>query len=223
MGTSPRLACCRKSRATVVDYLRRGALAGALLFAPVGFAQQEIDPSASPEAAVQRLHEALEEVAAEHGDADIEERYRQLEPVVSATHDLPYIAALTIRREWSDLDEDQRRRFVDALVRLSVTTYAARFRNLEAGMFAIEGNTPVGDDRAEVDAVLTTPQGETIPFEYVLHESGGGWKIINILADNVSDLALKRAEYRRLLQEGSIEDLIADLQRQAAEVAADAQ
>lgn len=198
----------------------RKVLAGALLFAPVCFAQEDVNAAATPEAAVETLHDALASVAAEYGDASLEERYRQIEPIVLATHDLPYIAELTIRRQWADLNADQRRRFVEAFTRLSVTTYAGRFRNLEAGMFTIEGGSPVGEDRAEVDAVLTTPSEETIPFQYVLHESGGGWKIINILADNVSDLALKRAEYRRLLQDASIEDLIAALERQTAELAA---
>jgi len=174
----------------------------------------------TPEATVRTLHEALVEVAAEHGDGSVEERYRALEPVVAATHDLPYIAELTIRREWRDLSAEQRRRFVDAFVRLSVATYASRFRNLREGMFEIAGSASLPAGRAQVTATLTTEVGEAIPFEYVLHESGGSWRIVNILANEVSDLALKRAEYRRLLEAGTIDDVIAELERQAEEVAA---
>jgi phospholipid transport system substrate-binding protein len=194
------------------------ALFAAALFAAAGSAQDGPAPAATPGAAIETLHDGLVEVAAASADAPFEQRYLQIEPIIAATHDLPYIAELTIRRDWARLTEVQRQRFIDAFARLSVATYASRFQNLEAGMFAIESSQPVAGGRAQVLATLSAPSGETIPFEYVLHETDdAGWRIINILADNVSDLALKRAEYRRVLQDGSIDDLIADLERQAAE------
>lgn len=205
--------------------LRCGLLLAAALFASAGAAQNDArgegpPPAATPEAAVETLHDGLADVAEEYRDAPFEERYAQVAPIVEATHDLPYIAELTIRRDWADLTDAQRQRFVDAFARLSISTYASRFRNLEPGMFAIEGGETLAGGRAQVLAVLTAPSGETIPFEYLLHETDDdGWKIINILADNVSDLALKRAEYRRVLQDGTIDELITELDRQAAEVA----
>ena len=171
----------------------------------------------SAAATVGRLHEGLVEVAARHGDDPVGVRYDALLPIVTATHDLPYIAELSIRREWRELTDAERDRFVDAFVRLSVATYASRFAGLEAGMFSLGGAEPLPGGRVQVGATLETRAGETIPFEYVLHETADGWKIVNILADNVSDLALKRAEYRRLLTDGTIDDVIAELERQAAE------
>jgi hypothetical protein len=38
------------------------------------------------------------------------------------------------------------------------------------------------------------------------------------LADGVSDLALKRAEYSRILADGTIDDLIEHLERQIADL-----
>lgn len=201
------------------------ALAAAALVAAPGRAQESAAPTETaaaptPDAAVERLLDGLVEVAAEHGDEPVEVRYDALLPIVTSTHDLPYIAELTIRREWRELTDEQRERFVDAFVRLSVMTYASRFGALERGMFELGDSEPPADGRAVVRATLTTRDGDEIPFEYVLHEADGGWKIVNILADNVSDLALKRAEYRRLLAGGTIDDVIAELERQADEAAA---
>lgn len=193
------------------------ALAATFAAVSLGRAQQSVPPT--PEAAVEQLLDGLVSAAQAHGGEPVEARYEALRPVVAATHDLPYIAELTIRREWRDLSDEQRQRFVDAFERLSVMTYASRFGSLEEGMFVLGGSEPPSDGRAVVTATLTTAQGDEIPFEYVLHEADGGWKIINILADNVSDLALKRAEYRRLLADGTIEDVIAELERQAAAAA----
>ncbi len=194
---------------------RWGWLAAAALAVAPAFAQNGEPPSSTPEAAVERLLDGLVEVAATRGDEPAQARYDALLPIITATHDLPYIAELTVRREWAGLTDEQRQRFVAAFVRLSVTTYATRFAGLEKGMFVRIEGAPREETRAVVEATLTTGEGEQIPFEYVLHEVDGGWKIINILADRVSDLALKRAEYRRLLADGTIEDVIAALERQA--------
>ena len=52
-------------------------------------------------------------------------------------------------------------------------------------------------------------------MEYLLQQEGAaGWRIINIVADGVSDLALKRAEYQRILSTGSIDTLITELEAQ---------
>jgi phospholipid transport system substrate-binding protein len=170
----------------------------------------------SPQAAIEHLWSALESASSA---AAVDERYRRLDPVVTATHDLPYIAELTIRREWASLSSEQKERFIAAFERLSVMTYASRFAALKPDMFKVTESRQVGDDRAQVEATLTTPKGEMIPFEYLLHETPSGWKIINILADNVSDLALKRAEYREVLDKGSIDDLIKHIEQQADEAA----
>jgi hypothetical protein len=61
---------------------------------------------------------------------------------------------------------------------------------------------------------------EDIPLEYTLHEGDAGWLIINILADGVSDLALKRAEFQRVLAGGTIGDLVRHLEEQTARMAA---
>lgn len=192
---------------------------GVVLAATPGLAQDRVAGTPTPEAAIEKLHDGLVEAAATLGDEPINVRYDALLPVVGTTHDLPYIAQLTIRREWAGLSEAERERFVDAFVRLSVMTYAGRFSGLDEGMFEIGESKALAGHRVSVSAELTTRAGDVIPFEYVLHETDDGWKIVNILADNVSDLALKRAEYRRLLDGGSIQDVIAELKRQAAEIA----
>jgi phospholipid transport system substrate-binding protein len=56
-------------------------------------------------------------------------------------------------------------------------------------------------------------------LEYLLErEADGTWRIINIVADGVSDLALKRAEYQRLFASGGIEGLLAELERQTEQL-----
>ncbi len=171
-------------------------------------------PAHAPADVVERLHTGLVELSAKSDQASLEQRIERLRPLITATHDLAYIAELTIRREWGDLSASERERFVDAFERLSIATYAGRFADLERDPFRVRERHEPDGGRARVSAEIDTRDGEPIPLDYVLAERDGRWKIINIVADGVSDLALKRAEYRRILADGNMDDLVAELEAQ---------
>jgi phospholipid transport system substrate-binding protein len=170
----------------------------------------------SPTAVVESLHEGLTDVASQ--SLDLAQRYERLLPLIERTHDLPYIAELTIRRQWRNLSAAERERFVEAFERLSVTTYASRFAGVAPGAFEEHGAAePQGESgRIEVRSAIVRGDGSKVPLDYLLHETDQGWRIVNILADGVSDLALKRAEYQQALEKGTIDDLIAVIDAQTA-------
>ena len=169
----------------------------------------------SPAATIASLQQALVAAPRERPKATVEERYRTLEPAIIATHDLPYIAEFALRRQWSTLAEADRQRFVAAFERLSVTTYAARFGNVAADAFRpIEAGAPDANGRVQVKTAIKRDGQADVSFEYLLQKNGESWQIINIVADGVSDLALKRAEYQRVFASGGIEGLIAELELQ---------
>jgi phospholipid transport system substrate-binding protein len=196
------------------------ATIGIVAFAAVGraFAQPAEAPAvpAEPAEVVAALHEGI--VAAAHPDRTVEQRYAELEPLVERTHDLPYIAELSIRRHWAGLTEEQRQRFLAAFRRLSVMTYASRFATVTAETFEVLGSEDAGNGRVQVHAAIHRADDPDVSLDYQLHEVDGSWKIINILADGVSDLALKRAEYARVLGTGTIDDLIKELESQTEDL-----
>jgi phospholipid transport system substrate-binding protein len=156
---------------------------------------------------IDRFHRSLVELAGV-GYRDLAARVAALGPVVRATHDLPYIARFTLRRQWDDLADPQRRVFLEAFQRLSVTTYATRFDAVTNDTFVILKAGPAGRGRIQVEAAINRLNGEPIPLTYLLHSSDEGWCIINIIADGVSDLALKRAEYQRVYGARGIDGLL---------------
>jgi phospholipid transport system substrate-binding protein len=169
----------------------------------------------SPAATISSLQQALVGVTRDKPNAAVDERYRALEPSIVKTHDLPYIAEFALRRQWATLADDDRRRFVAAFRRLSVMTYAARFANVAADTFRpIEAGAPDANGRVQVTTAIKREGQPDVSLEYLLQRDGEGWKIINIVADGVSDLALKRAEYQRVFASGGIDGLIAELEEQ---------
>lgn len=177
-------------------------------------AAQEVSTE-SPSATIASLQRGLVSLARDKPKATLDERYAALEPLIVATHDLPYIAEFALRRQWPTLSEADRARFVAAFEKLSVMTYAARFVGVGPDTFRpiVEGGEQQGS-RANVATAVARADGPDVPLEYLLQQTPQGWKIVNVVADGVSDLALKRAEYQRILSGGSIDTLVAELEAQ---------
>jgi phospholipid transport system substrate-binding protein len=56
-----------------------------------------------------------------------------------------------------------------------------------------------------------------VNFDYILdQDKNGEWKIINIMADGVSDLALKRAHYTDVIKVKGVDALIAEIKAKTA-------
>lgn len=171
----------------------------------------------TPDATIATLHRGLVDLTAAKPNATVEERYRALVPLIEATHDLPYIAEFALRRQWPMLSAADRERFVAAFERLSVTTYASRFKNVTAATFKSTGGATAADNgRMQVATMVARANAADVSLDYLLQQRDGSWKIINVVADGVSDLALKRAEYQRILASGTLDDLIKELDAQTA-------
>jgi phospholipid transport system substrate-binding protein len=169
----------------------------------------------TPETTIATLQQGLIAAASTSPNATIEQRYRALEPVIVATHNLAYIAEFALRRQWSSLAEADRKRFVAAFERLSVMTYAARFEAVGADTFRPIAAQPAdASGRGQVTTAIKRADQADVSLEYLLQQDEQGWRIINIVADGVSDLALKRAEYSRVFSSGGIDGLVAELEQQ---------
>ena len=209
-----------KQRCCIYRWLLRAACL-ALFIVPVSMVvaddSEQPDSLSNATAVVTRLHAALLGASSGLETGSFEQRYALLEPVITATHDLPYIGRFSMRRYWSDLTADQHTRFIDAFSRLSVATYANRFAGITDKTFGITEAQGTPRGHVEVIGTLLQNNGETLDMIYVLRQSNGDWRIINILVDGVSDLALKRAEYQLIYTEAGFPGLIDLLSVQTAE------
>ncbi len=193
---------------------RRASFAAVLLGATLVVHAADVATD-TPEATIATLQHGLIALSQQSPRATVDERYKALESLIVATHDLPYIAEFALRRQWPQLAETDRARFIAAFQRLSVMTYAARFVNVGSNTFRpITSGAATEAGRAQVMTGVARAGQPDVSFEYLLQKGGGGWRIANIVADGVSDLALKRAEYQRILATGTLDTLIKDLEAQ---------
>ena len=150
-----------------------------------------------------------------------ENRVTALRPLIEGTHDLAYMARMTIKSHWNTLGDDQREQFISAFGELSIATYASRFRDLVKVTFRTVNERQMSRDRVEIQTDLIEDNADSVALNYLLHETAGGWRIINVLADGVSELALKRTQYQQILKTQDFAALVRHLQQQRADLARD--
>ena len=138
-------------------------------------------------------------------------RYDKLYGPVINSHDLTKIARIVVGKEWEKLSEAQQQKLEDIFIRLSVASYAHNFKDYsgESFVFDSEEETPRGG--VVVHSHLIIPDDKPVKFDYMLKEKGNSWRIINIIANGVSDLALKRSEYTTILQREGFDALMAKI------------
>ena len=138
-------------------------------------------------------------------------RYDKLYDSVSNSHDLTKVARIVVGKEWEKLSEAQQQKLVDVFVRLSVASYAHNFKDYSGESFVFDSEEETTRGGVVVHSHLIIPDDKPVKFDYMLKEKGDSWRIINIIANGVSDLALKRSEYTTILQREGFDALIAKI------------
>jgi phospholipid transport system substrate-binding protein len=124
---------------------------------------------------------------------------------------MPFISRAVLGKHWDSLKDEQRSRFVQAFTQQSIATYAANFDSYSGERFKMIPEKQVDGGRILVQSQLIKSDGGQVQLDYLLHRAGGQWRIVNIIAEGVSDLALKRADYSAFLKSNGFEALLKKL------------
>lgn len=135
-------------------------------------------------------------------------RYERLKDSVSNSHELTKIARIVVGKEWEKLSEEQQQKLADVFSQLSIASYAHNFKDYSGESFVFDSEEETTRGGVVVHSRLIIPDDKPVKFDYMLKEKGNSWRIINIIANGVSDLALKRSEYTTILQREGFDALI---------------
>ena len=163
----------------------------------------------STEQVIQKLQSSLLQVMRDGEKLGYEGRFKFLEPVIDQSHDIEMIIKTILGATyWSQLDSEQKKLIIDTFRQLSIATYAGRFTHHEGEQFEVIEQRDLPHGQMLVRSQLTKSDGGTVNFDYVLQQAEDRWRIVNILFDGVSDLAIKRGEYRAIMQREGFQALI---------------
>ena len=180
------------------------------------------NPSAGdqgPTEVVERLHTTLLAVMKEGDQMGYSGRFNRLTPVIKATFDMPFISKTVLGKYWETFNKEQRSRFIEAFAKMSIATYATNFDRYAGEQFKTVSQKEASGGRILVQTQLIKSDGGKIQLDYLLHRTDGQWCVINIIAEGVSDLALKRADYSAFLKTKGFEALIEKLNEKVGQYA----
>jgi phospholipid transport system substrate-binding protein len=160
---------------------------------------------------VEKLHAALLSAMKEGHKIGYQGRFDQLAPVIKSSFDMPFISRTVLGKYWETLTNEQRSRFIEAFTQQSIATYAANFDSYSGERFEMIPEKKVDSGRILVQSQLIKSDGGRVQLDYLLHRTGSQWRIVNIIAEGVSDLALKRADYSAFLKNHGFEALLKKL------------
>jgi phospholipid transport system substrate-binding protein len=142
------------------------------------------------------------------------ERTAKLTPLVKATHDLSGMTRLVAGPAWATTGTADRDALLAAFTRHSAVTYAINFSRFNGEKFTVDPKVAMRGADALVHGAIVARDGTT-QVNYRLHEvpasDGGGWRIIDVFADGVSQIAVQRAEYASTIKAGGAAALAAKL------------
>ncbi len=167
------------------------------------------------QATVEKLHNVLLETMQQGAQLGFAGRAAKLAPTLAASFDFETISRLTTGRYWAQIPADKKREFIGVFTQLSTATYAANFKNFDGERFA----TRAQEDKKSaqlIKTVLIKTDGKEVSLNYLLAKAQGKWRIVNVVAQGVSDLSLKRAEYTAVIGSEGIDALIAKLKAKVA-------
>lgn len=168
-----------------------------------------VSASETPEQVIQKLQSSLIQAMRDGPQLGYEGRFKVLSPVIDQSHDIELIIKTILGSTyWSQLDDNQKNLVIDTFRQLSIATYAGRFTQHEGEQFEVIEQRELPHEQMLVRSQLTKSDGGIVNFDYVLQQKEGRWRIVNILFDGVSDLAIKRGEYRSIMQRDGFSALI---------------
>jgi phospholipid transport system substrate-binding protein len=184
----------------------------------VGLRELRAEPEAI--APIQQLDTALLQIMRAGQATPFGQRFETLGPVIDSVFDLSAILQVSVGLTWSSLPQDQQGALMVAFRRYTIANYVSNFDSYSGQRLDVlpdTRNLPNGEMLVQTRLVSTS--GETHQLDYVMRQTGGGWKAVDVLADgSISRVAVQRSDFRHLLASGGASALIQSLNRKTSDL-----
>lgn len=220
-------------QSTQSHFMKRSALALCLLITMV-FSVCALSPRtamANDSPAHQQLSTTITDVLEilqkpEYADPTLRPALRaEIEAKILKIFDNMGFAMRTVGPKWRTFTDEQRQTFADAFSGLLRATYLNSLDGYSGETIEYTGERYNNkQDKVEIQTVLKLKDKVPVPIFYRMSEEEGQWLVYDVVVEGISLVKNYRSQFAELLQNGTAEELItqinaktADLQKKAAE------
>jgi phospholipid transport system substrate-binding protein len=165
--------------------------------------------AAEPAPVVETFYATLLDVMKNADKLGFRGREQKLAPAIDKAYDLPLMARLSVGPQWQKLSPDEQQKITAGFRQMTIATYANRFDGYSGEKFEVEKPAVDASGGKLVQTKLIKSDGEVIQLNYLMRETGGEWKVIDVfLKGTVSELATRRSEFTSVLRRDGAQGLV---------------
>lgn len=128
--------------------------------------------------------------------------------------DFEHMAKLAVATNWGKATPEQRSQLVSEFRALLVRTYAASISSISEYKIEFKPlRLNSGDTDVIVNSEVSKPGAPPIAIDYRMEKQGEGWKVYDVMIDNVSLVTVYRSSFKSEVRKGGIDGLIQSLAR----------
>jgi phospholipid transport system substrate-binding protein len=140
--------------------------------------------------------------------------YELVDAKVLPHFDFRQMTQLAVGRNWARATPEQQQRLTDEFRALLVRTYAASLSSVADYKIDFKPlRMRPGDEDVTVNTEVSKPGAPPITIDYRMQKQATGWKVYDVLVDNVSLVTVYRNSFNAEVRKGGIDGLIAALAR----------
>ena len=177
------------------------------------------DASSGPKEIVRSFQSSLLETMKNSENTNINQRYENLAPNVQKAFHFPLMIQIASGNYWQQASKSERLDLVNAFQRMSIMTLATLFSGYSGEKFNVIREKKGPQKTTLVDTELIKSDKSKISIVYVTRQFKSGWRIIDVIVDKgISELLVRRSEYKQTLKSGGVPSLIKLLNNKASEI-----
>ena len=159
---------------------------------------------------------------AKDSSASKEAKQKKIEAIFSEKVDIAFVGKFVLGKYWRAATPKQQQDYLAAYKPFILKNYANKLTKYSGQTYVLK-NPHMEDDIAVVTMEIDDPNsGNKINVDYRLCDGGnaGKYRINDIVVEGVSLLTTQRSEFASIIEQHDVDYLIAALQKQVAELAA---
>ncbi|MDL2306505.1 ABC transporter substrate-binding protein [Desulfovibrio sp. OttesenSCG-928-C06] len=188
----------------------------AIFCAPAMAAEQKSEARQTLEAALDDVFAILDKPEFKDSSKN-QPLMQQVKDKIYAVCDFREFSARTVGGRWRSFTPQQQQDFVDAFGELLFETYNSKLMAYDGQRFKFV-NEIMGSKGDKVEIQTTLPyEGKEAPVNYRMIKKAGGWKIYDMIIENVGLVQNYRNQFQDILSKQEPEELIATIRTKAKE------
>ena len=116
--------------------------------------------------------------------------------------DVAEIGRFVLGRYWNVASPTQQQDYQKLFATYVVAVYANRFSQYSGEKFTVAGSQPTADGASVASQIIRPNGGPPINIVWKIAKEGGGYKIRDVVAENLSMTVTQRAEFSSVVERG---------------------